>query len=313
MTAALIAGAGGMLGRALGRELAGRGQRVVAARVAWGQSRAAADLTAAVRALADRQRPGQWSAYWCAGAGVVATRPADLAGELETFGAFAAAIAQSAADGVGPGAVFVASSAGGAYAGSAGPPFDEATQPRPLAAYGRLKLDQEAMAKEVLGGRVPLAIGRIANLYGPGQNLAKPQGLISHLCLAHHSGRPLGIYVPLDTRRDYLYVADAAAQVAALADVAAGRGVGAVALKVLASGRSVTIATLLGELRRIGRRPPRVIVASSAAAQQQAVDLRLRSRWGPEIDALADTALPGGIAATMEDIGLRWRRGEGRG
>ena len=47
-------------------------------------------------------------------------------------------------------------------------------------------------------------VGRIANLYGPGQNLAKPQGLVSQLCLANLTGQPLSIYVSLDTLRDYL-------------------------------------------------------------------------------------------------------------
>ena len=61
----------------------------------------------------------------------------------------------------------------------------------------------------------PLLVGRISNLYGPGQNLAKPQGLVSQLCRAQLTRQPLSVYVSLDTMRDYLYVDDAAAMVVA--------------------------------------------------------------------------------------------------
>src|SRR5699024_9202621 len=97
---------------------------------------------------------------------------------------------------------------------------------------------------------VPVAIGRLANLYGPGQNLEKPQGLISQLSLSHHTAVPVNVYVSLDTLRDYLYVDDAAALVVDLVEtIAASPGSGAVT-KILASGHSVSVAALLGELNR---------------------------------------------------------------
>ena len=55
-----------------------------------------------------------------------------------------------------------------------------------------------------------MVIGRIANLYGPGQDPTKAQGLVSQLCRAHLERRPTSIYVSLDTARDYLFVDDAA-------------------------------------------------------------------------------------------------------
>ena len=54
-------------------------------------------------------------------------------------------------------------------------------------------------------------LGRLANVYGPGQTLGKPQGLLSQLCLADATGRPLPVFVSMDTIRDYLYAGDAAA------------------------------------------------------------------------------------------------------
>ena len=51
-------------------------------------------------------------------------------------------------------------------------------------------------------------MGRIANLYGPGQGLEKPQGLISQIIRSHLIRTPISIYVPLDTMRDYLFAPD---------------------------------------------------------------------------------------------------------
>ena len=120
---------------------------------------------------------------------------------------------------------FLASSAGGVYAGASGPPFTEHTEPAPISAYGRAKLRSEEIATEfAVRTSTALLVGRLANLYGPGQNLDKPQGLVSQLCLAQLTRQPLTVYVPLDTMRDYLFVDDAAAMaVAGLGAVTASR------------------------------------------------------------------------------------------
>ena len=70
-------------------------------------------------------------------------------------------------------------------------------------------------------------IGRIANLYGPGQNLDKPQGLVSQLCAAHLERRPVSIWVSLDTLRDYLYAPDCAQMVLDCLDRARAEASGA--------------------------------------------------------------------------------------
>ena len=139
------------------------------------------------------------------------------------------------------------------YAGSP-TAFDERTEPRPIAPYGHAKLAQE-LAAERWSARtgVPVVIGRIGNLYGPGQDLRKAQGLISQLCSTQIRQQPLTIYVPLATMRDYVYVVDFAAVVAgALASPPPG-----VTVKVIASQRPMSIGLVLGEFRRVLRRNPR--------------------------------------------------------
>ena len=301
----LVVGAGGLLGQSLVQALPGP---VVKARVRWNTEDAVADLARAraeALTLAERTAAG-WQVCWVAGAGVTGTSAATLDTEVAVFEEFLAGLAAAPTD---RGTLFLASSAGGVYAGAqARPPYDEFTLPAPTSAYGRAKLRTEEVANafaDRTGHRV--VIGRIANLYGPGQNLDKPQGLISHLCRSQLAGTPLPIYVPMDTVRDYLYVADAAAMVEDLLRLTRQDDIDRT-VKVLASGRAVTIAALIVDCGRIFRRRPRVVLAVSPLARYQASDLRLRSRCCTQVDRLARTTLSAGIYATYEDLRLRIAR-----
>jgi UDP-glucose 4-epimerase len=209
------------------------------------------------------------------------------------------------------GAFFFASSAGGLYAGSEHPPFDEATVPRPLALYGHYKLQQEEIVVDWFRATsVPTVIGRIANLYGPGQELGKPQGLISQLCRAHLRREPLDIYVPLDTTRDYIYAPDCARMIAAgLESAASVPPTEQPIVKVFASQRAVTIGSVLGELRRLAKRPPLVSLRASNLARFQVRDLRLRSIWRHELDHHASTPFVVGLQATLADMRARLAAG----
>jgi UDP-glucose 4-epimerase len=74
------------------------------------------------------------------------------------------------------------------------------------------------------------------------------------------------------------------------------------ALKVLASERSTTIGAVLGDLHRITRRRPPVVLGTSANARFQVRDLRLRSVAWPHTEALARTPMIAGIAATLASL-----------
>ena len=187
------------------------------------------------------------------------------------------------------------------YAGSSGPPFTEHTEPAPISAYGRAKLRSEEIATEfAVRTSTALLVGRLANLYGPGQNLDKPQGLVSQLCLAQLTRQPLTVYVPLDTMRDYLFVDDAAAM--AVAGLGAVTPSGRRALKVLASERSTTVGAVLGDLHRVTRRRPPVVLGVSPRSRYQVHDIRLRSVAWPRTHALARTSMVSGIAATLASL-----------
>jgi UDP-glucose 4-epimerase len=289
-----VVGAGGLLGSHLTAALGPAAWS--GPRIAWAAHDAPDQLRLAARAFRTAAGDAPWQVAWCAGAGVTATGPEALAREVAAL--------EAVLDGLGDpagGRLFLSSSAGGVYAGSVGPPFDEHTPPQPLAPYGGTKLQMEALAASWAG---PVVLGRIANLYGPGQDVAKPQGLISQLCRAHLLRQPLQVYVPLDTVRDYLYVEDAARLVLGCLDRADG-----VTVKVLASQQAITIGAVLAELRRVSRRAPRLVLSASAQARVQARDLRLRSRVWTDLDRVPLTPFPVGVKRTLDDLSLRLRAG----
>lgn len=297
---------GGLLGGAVLRDLARRHRPARHARIDW-TGDAVADLERELDSFA-RDGAGEWRIAWCAGAGVTADGADVFAREEQVFDAFATALQRlCGASGLdaGRGAVFLASSAGALYAGVGDPPYTEHSDTAPLSPYGRGKLALEARLRELAEGTgLSAAVGRITNLYGPGQNLAKPQGLISHLCRAHVTGEPVGIYVPLDTLRDYLFVDDAASLVVDLIEAAAERP-GATTLKILASQSSVSVAALIMQAQRVFRRPVRVLFGASSQLSRQARDLRVRSVVRPELDRRSLCTLPAGVAATAADIETR--------
>lgn len=303
-TVTVVLGAGGLLGGAVARAVDrdARLLRLVAPPVPWSRPDEAVRVLADVaREVAGRER---WQVLWCAGAGVTGMTPAAGETELAVFRAFAQALGAVASPGAGT--LFVASSAGGVLAGSAPAPFDEGTVAAPLSEYGRVKLRLEDAARELATtSDVAVLVGRYANLYGPGQDLGKQQGLVSHLCLGAIERRPVSIFVPLDTLRDYLFVDDAARRTLVTLDAFRASGLRE-ATKIFASGTSSTVATVIGRVAAaVGRRPP-IVLGSSPLTSLQARDLRMTSRVLTEADVMPTTPLGTGIAATHADLFRRF-------
>jgi len=294
--AAWVIGATGLLGSAVCRHLSAQRRELRTTDVPWGDPHAAID--ALVRAAEQLPERG-WETYWCAGAGVVGSSQAELDAEVAVLEGFLSRW-EPRSDPAGNG-FFLASSAGGVYAGAAGAPFTEHTEPAAISPYGKAKLRSEEIATDfAVRTSTALLVGRLANLYGPGQNLDKPQGLISQLCQAQLTRQPLSVYVPLDTMRDYLFVDDAATMTVSGLGAVTDRG--RRALKVLASERSTTVGAVLGDLHRVTRRRPPVVLGVSASSRYQVHDVRLRSVAWPRTSAFARTPMVSGIAATIASL-----------
>lgn len=304
-----VVGAGGLLGSAVVRELARRGEPVLTTGVPWEDGAASVrTLDEFARALLVRDEP--WRIVWCAGAGVVGSGQKDLDQEVDVIGRFLARLSARLddIDGGRQGSLFLASSAGGVHAGSVDPPFTETTAPAPISPYGEAKLATENIVRnfaESTGTNV--MIGRIANLYGPGQDIAKAQGLISQLCKSHLTRQPISIYVSLDTARDYLYVDDCARIVLDGLNLVELHG--GPRLKILASQQATTIASILAELRRVTKRRPQVILAANPLSKFQAKDLRFQSTVMTELDRHVSTTLATGIRSTLESLAQDMRAG----
>lgn len=318
-----VIGAGGLLGRAVLQ-----GQSVVApsvrlwvpgTQIPWTNPQAAADHLRRssdefLQTAGHERRP--WRIFWCAGAGVVSTSHEALAGETHVFVAFVDALA-SHLEGRGPatpGVLFVASSAGGVYsASSAQPPYDESSPTGALSRYGREKLVQEALARDFATRTgLPVLLGRLSNLYGPGQDLSKPQGLVTHICRAVLRHEAVTIYVSLDTVRDYLFAPDAGLLVAEavkrMEAEAAASPQPLVVTKILASGTNSTVGSVLSAWRLVLKRSPRVVLATVPATHLQPRVLSFRSKVWPDIQAQS-TSLLVGINAVLNDQMARLREG----
>jgi UDP-glucose 4-epimerase len=309
-----VVGRGGLLGRGVESILASRG-RTWHPREPFGWNEpdtVARQLVAGCRAFADEVGEAPWQVAWCAGVGVVGSGAPELAGESKALSRWLTALG----DALGPkryaaGAMFLASSAGGVYAGSPNPPFREDSPVRPLAPYGENKLMQESLAREWSERTgTPLLIGRISNLYGPGQNIAKNQGLITTVCRRVLARQPLMLYVPLDTIRDFCYVGDASRMVAGgLArlrrEVTAAPvhpATSSVVVKVIASQQPVTIGSVLAQVRWVTKRPVSVTIATSANARRQAADLRMISTVWPELDRHPVTTMSAGLRVVVNEL-----------
>jgi UDP-glucose 4-epimerase len=316
VTVAWVVGARGLLGGALTSAIPARAdwQLLEADPLPWhSDAKLATSVRATMTRLVDAAAAAQssWSVLWVAGAAVTSTPQRDLDAELAQLRRALESVGGVLSSGSPAGSLFYASSAGGVYGGSEHPPFTEASVPAPISPYGHFKLAAEAEVK-AFGARfsVPTLVGRIANLYGPGQKLSKMQGLISHIARAQYSPEPASIFVPLDTVRDYIYVADCAALICDAVDrlrveAAAGDPQGGDTLhitKILASGQAVTIGELLGHFHALAKARPHIMLGQSAASAYQAGDLRLRSTVWLELDSRPYTPLPVGIKATMQSV-----------
>jgi len=294
-TTRLIVGRG-LLGRSIERV---RSTPQVRVRVPWDDPQGSVlALRAGVAELAAHD--GDLELYWSAGRGVTSTPAAQLEIEGDVFARTIAALSDLPAAGRGRLPVFLASSGGGAYAGSARPPFSESTATAATSAYGETKLRMEHTLRDATTtGDWRSFIARITNVYGAGQDLAKPQGLISALVRGHLSQQPIAVYVPLDTLRDYIYEDDCAAVVDAAMRRLREEPTGSTVVKVVGSMRAVSIGALLSELTRLRRRRGPIVLGGGDATGQS-LDLRVRSEVWSDLDALARTTLPEGLSRVYQ-------------
>jgi UDP-glucose 4-epimerase len=243
-------------------------------------------------------------ALWCATAGGVGTPREVLQGETAALRTLLGSL--GAAFGRGPdpapGTLLFCSSAGGVYGQAVELPLTESSPCQPISAYGQAKLEQEAevlrWARETRG--VSCLVARLTNLYGAGQSLAGSTGLIARLSQSLLHRRPLHIYVPLDTLRDYLHAGDGARYLLRCLDRLQRLDRPTSLVKIFASEQSISVAGILGIFTRVAKRPPRIVCMPDAVSRQQPSRLRFRSlAWADRAPRMMDLAA--GIAEVYQD------------
>ena len=247
----------------------------------------------------------KWCVIWAAGVANMASSAEQISQELEQFRLVLQVLAKSLGTQPHNGIFFLASSVGAVYAGSENPPFTESTRICATSPYGELKVSMERSSTEfALASRTPIVIGRITNLYGPGQRVDKMQGLITHLILSRFGKVPMSIFVPLDTVRDYFYVDDCAELILDSLNrlTLHGESTATAVVKILGSGEATSISALLGHLRFITKVPPAIALGWRESSAYQAADLRVRSIVWPDIDRRAKMPLAAGFHSTILDV-----------
>jgi len=305
-TSVWVVGAGGLLGAALVAKLQRNPDTTVARfPVRWDSAaHSRTDLQAALDAWI--ATPAERHVLvWAAGAGVTATPATTMFTEFSTFSTFVEAV-RGAAKGrrAAQLSIVLASSAGGVYSGSTGAPFDELSPVTAVSDYGRHKLAMETEVRQfAMDTRSRALIARISNLYGPGQNIDKPQGFISQLCKSYLTRYPIRVYVSLDTTRDYLHADDAAELLVACIDrLHAEAEPGETVIKNIASHQPVTLGGIIREARVVFKRRPELVLASSPLAAGQVTDLRISSVVWPELNDIPRRPLIVGIAQTKASL-----------
>lgn len=301
MTASWVIGSGGLLGAGLARVLdRTRSDRFQPPwRFEWSNGeRLNEQLSLALSAFAQQARAiGSWEIYWAAGVGTLGASESELAPETSAWSHLLRSVgAHPVMRGL-PGRVALASSAGAIYAASTAEVISEACSIAPTTPYAHAKLEQERLlaAFSESGVAVSSLIARISTLYGPGQTRSKRPGLIAHMARAIVRHRPIQIFVPFDTVRDYINADDAAA-----AMVVAMRCIPPLTVlsRIVASEQPTSIAEIVATFRRIAHRP--VLISTSASRLSSLYLRRVRFRSiHPLGRPLPHTTLPIGISQVL--------------
>jgi nucleoside-diphosphate-sugar epimerase len=133
-------------------------------------------------------------------------------------------------------ACFTFLSSGGCVYGPGSGVFTEASKTFPVNLYGELKLLSEQMIANNLNNYTIL---RVANVFGVGQKPSRSQGVIPHWLEAIRENRPLTVFGPTHSYRDYIDI-DSVINAILLSSKSSTKGV-----FNIGSGTKVELATLI--------------------------------------------------------------------
>ena len=218
----------------------------------------------------------RWQIYWAAGLGNMHSTDEDLATETNTLANFVQLLISESGLKFGDGSFIFSSSAGAIYAASTDRIIDENSDPATLNSYGKYKLEQERIVSTLseVGRGITVLLARISTIFGVAQSSKKNQGLLTEIVDKALRGDVIHIYVPLQTMRDYISV-DEAAQIMVITALSI-EGEEAVFVKIVASGKSISIAEIISIFKRLIRKNIKVVtrLSSSTTSYKRIVQFR---------------------------------------
>lgn len=303
MTIAWVVGSGGLLGSALCRALRIKGTPVFLPAQAFywrDPAKLQSQLALAVQSFGLQvQSADRWEIYWAAGVGTMGSSISDLEPETNAFKLLLQMVEAQPQLNAKPGAISLASSAGAIYAGCTDAIIDNTSDPAPTTPYAHEKLKQEDLLRTfaLRSKTTSVLMARISTLYGPGGAIGKQQGLITHIARCILRNKPIQIFVPLDTIRDYITAEDAATMiVAALRATSQAPGI---YTRIIASEQPTTIAEIISVYKRITRRNPRIVTSASKLSSVYSRRIQFRTRSVTKSTSVPQTNLMVGIAQVM--------------
>jgi UDP-glucose 4-epimerase len=260
----------------------------------------ASQLSRAVDTFAARIGPAtRWEIYWAAGVGTMTSPEPSLTRETRSLSLLLRLIESTSNLMTLPGAIGLASSAGAIYAGSVDDVITENSTDSPTTPYALEKVRQEDIVRSFVLAHenISALLARLSTLYGPGHSIGKPQGLITHMARCILNNKPIQIYVPFDTIRDYLAADDAANAMTATLGATSERR--QVLVKIIASERPTTIAEIIATFTKLARRSPRVITGAAKSGSLYSRRIQFRSIVARAYTAPPQISLTVGIAQVM--------------
>lgn len=267
------------------------------------------DLVLLVRKFFDYAAEDTWAIYWAAGKGHFGSTEDEMHVEEKLLDAVCTAVKSYG----NPNGIFaLMSSAGAIWANASLPYISERTPPNGSTPYARSKLRQESIVSQLSQSAQICGVNfRLSSVYGENQDLQKPQGLISRLCVASVMRKPVEIYVPLETTRNYIYSDDAAKMIvdAVRAISNSPESHGSAEVRVICSRDNHSIATVCKSVEVVTHRKLLITCKLTQKSERYPLHFQLTSDHTPQLSRYESTTLVAGISRVHHAMLRGFQRG----
>lgn len=300
----LVFGRRGLIGSAIVRSIRSRGELFdPIVNVRWDDNDSARnDLRAVIDAFQRFVGDEKWVIFWAAGKGHLGSTSADLRAEEELFGLLLSSIIEwGSTDGL----IALMSSAGAIWSAPTHGSITESTKATGTSPYAisKLHLEGELSSFCKTAGLRGL-VARLSSAYGANQDLRKPQGLISRLCASSILRRPVEIFVPLETTRNYIYADDAAEMMIDVSEslLSEPDARGTCTMRIFCSRDNHSIASVCASIETVSRRKLLLTTRLGEEVSRYPLHFRLKTEFPDLTNRLERTTLVAGVADVYQEM-----------